>query len=78
MRSRRHAELTTDFFERASLSVDEAEAESHDFLLAIVEVGKRLLDGLDEHAPRRRIGRGLGLLVLDEVGESRVVLFAEW
>src|SRR4051812_25501021 len=39
-----HAELTTDLLERAGLAVVEAEPHPDDGLLAVVEIGERLLD----------------------------------
>ncbi len=77
MRSRVTPNSLAHLFERAGLTVVEAEPQPHHRLLAVVQLVERLDHGVTQHLARRHLGRGLGLLVLDEVGQVRVVLLAD-
>src|SRR5690606_40455786 len=66
-----------DLFEGVGVSVADAVAELDDLALA---VGQRLEHGLDavlEHLARGAHDRALGLVVLDEVAEVRVLALAD-
>ena len=71
------AELLTDFLERLGSSAVEAETQPHDLLLAVGQLSEHLGHGVVQHHPRRRVGRAVDRLVLDEVTEVGLVLVAD-
>ena len=77
MRSRVTPNSLPDLLERAGLAVDEPEPQPHDLLLPLGQLVERLLDGLGQHPLGGHLGRCVGVGVLDEVGEVRVVLLAD-
>src|SRR5439155_1737516 len=73
----RHAERATDLLERARLRSREPEAELDHLPLAVGQRVERPLDVLAAELHRRGVERRLGLLVLDEVAELRLLLLAD-
>src|SRR6478736_3344107 len=73
----RETELLGHFLERAGVPVLETEAQRQDTALSAVERVEHGLDLLAEHGLRRRVVRGDGTCVLDEVTEERVLFLAD-
>src|SRR5438105_4645511 len=73
----RHAERAADFLERARLLALQAEAQLDHLPLPLWERREGVLDVAPPQRERRRVERRLGLLVLHEVAELRLLLLAD-
>src|SRR3954451_15294418 len=73
----RDAELAADLLERARLLALESEAELDHLALALGQRAERSLDVLAPQRELRGVVRRLGLVVLDEVAELRLLLLAD-
>ena len=73
----RHAELPADLLQGAGPTVVESEAELEHLALARRERLQHVLQLLLEHGERRRFRWSQGVLILDEVPQVAVLLFAD-
>src|SRR5437667_128340 len=72
-----HPELPADLLQRPGTAIIEPEAQLQHLALARRERLQHVLQLLLQHGKRRRFGRREGVLVLDEVAQVAVFLFAD-
>src|SRR2546422_1742739 len=73
----RHAELTADFLQRAGAAVIQPKAQLQHLALTWGERLQDVFQLLLEHGKRCRLGRGQGVLILDEIAQMTVFLFTD-
>src|SRR2546427_4774239 len=72
-----HPELPADFLQRPGTAIIEPEAQLQHLALTRRQRLQHVLQLLLQHGERRRFGRREGVLVLDEVAQVAVFLFAD-